>query len=143
MVGVWEWNIQTNELMWDKRMHALFNTDVLTFGNNFEAFLQCVIPEDRGQVQSKVTDAVEHDAPYNFCFRLTTCPRIIRGRGRLIRDKNKRPLRMIGVCVEDFGQEKRCLSECPYRLEHLPPPPRVGRITLDPACPVDLPKASS
>jgi len=120
-IGIWEWNLdRTNtsggRLFWDNRMHALFGTDAVSFGGNYEAFEECLSREDAKRVNEAVMASLTTNAPYNYLFRSQINGKLIRGKGKAFFNRTTgRPERMIGVCIEEFGPEIRCKEDCPYR----------------------------
>jgi len=114
MIGVWDWDIDTNKLVWDRRMHELFNLDQV-FGSTFEDFAKLVHPEDLPTVNKCISDVIAKGGKFNCCYRLASDPhKVIRGIGRFTYSKSTgKPERFIGVCVENPRTEQRCLLDCP------------------------------
>jgi PAS domain S-box-containing protein len=98
-IGVWEWNIQTGELMWDDRMHALYGLspdEALTA----ERFLACVHPDDRAAEQALARTALRGDAPYDTEFRVVHPNgdvRSIRALATVVRGADGAPLKLVGA----------------------------------------------
>jgi PAS domain-containing protein len=67
-IGVWEWNVQTGELMWDDRMYALYGLvpgEALTA----ERFVACLHPDDRAEEQA-LARPPWRAKPYDTEFRV-------------------------------------------------------------------------
>lgn len=107
-VGSWEWNIVTGELTWSDEIYRIFGLQPRQFGATYDAFLQRVHPKDRVLVASAVNESVNHDTPYEIIHRLVRPSgelRIVSEHGRVYRDAEGKPLRMLGV-IHDITQLK-------------------------------------
>ena len=102
-IGIWDWNIQTNELIWDTTMYALVGVSPYTFSNDLDGFASCLIPSDATKAIHLLEHAIKTREPYDYTYRLATRPGIcIRSRGKCYYDTDGVPLRFVGVCIEDF-----------------------------------------
>lgn len=107
-MGTWDWEIATGKIVWSQKTEEIFGFAPGTFPGTFEAFINCIHPEDRELLQTEITRALEQGVPYNIE------PRIIRadgsigwvqGKGDVLRDENGQPVAMIGV-VADITERK-------------------------------------
>ena len=110
-VGIWEWDLATNELIYDNRMMDLYELP-RTSRVNYEFWRNQVHPDDLSGVEAKIKDCVEHDKPYIYWFRIKshTNPtgwKYIKGKGRVIRDSSNKVIGMNGVNLE---------SDCPQEF---------------------------
>ncbi|MEO8048575.1 MAG: PAS domain S-box protein [Nitrospirota bacterium] len=99
-IGVWDWNILKNELVWDDRMFALYGVEKEAFGGAYDAWLSSVHPDDRVRCDEAIQQAVHTGTPYDIDFRIrwpTGLVRVIKASGQVIRDPDGTPLRMTGV----------------------------------------------
>ena len=99
-IGVWDWNILKNELVWDDRMFALYGTEKEDFGGAYVAWLSSVHPDDRVRCDEAIQQALRAGTPYDIDFRIrwpTGVVRVIKASGQVIRDPDGTPLRMTGV----------------------------------------------
>ncbi|MDP3683550.1 MAG: PAS domain-containing protein, partial [Ignavibacteria bacterium] len=46
-LGVWDWDLQKNDLIWDDRMYELYGVKREDFSGAYEAWLNGVHPDDR------------------------------------------------------------------------------------------------
>ena len=106
-IGIWDWNIQTNELVWDTTMFKIFGVSPYTFTSDLSGFISCLIPADATKAMQLLNHAIATREPYDFTYRLVTRPGVcIRGRGKCYYHNNDTPLRFVGVCIED-------IKDCP------------------------------
>ena len=63
-IGSWDWDINTGDLHWSDRIEPLFGFAPGQFKGTYEAFLECVHPDDRRHVVDLVNASIERDADY-------------------------------------------------------------------------------
>jgi len=108
-IGSWDWDILSGDLVWSERIEPMFGYARGEFGRTYEAFLDCVYPDDREYVQVSVAAAVEEDKAYDIEHRIVWPDGTIRWvseTGDVIRDENGRAVRMLGI-VQDITVRKR------------------------------------
>jgi PAS domain S-box-containing protein len=106
--GIWEWNMETNDLAWNEAMERSIGLEPGTFEGTYDAFERRVHPVDMPRVESAVARAIEDDELFQLEFRkLHEDGRIIwtNGRGRIIRDEREGD-RMVGI-HHDITERKR------------------------------------
>lgn len=99
-MGVWVWNIQTNDLEWDDRMYSLYGITSETFSGNYEAWTNGLHPDDREEAERIINKAVEGELQFDIKFRVVWpdgTVRHIHGQGEVFRDQNGEALKMIGT----------------------------------------------
>ncbi|MBD2355592.1 PAS domain S-box protein [Tolypothrix sp. FACHB-123] len=102
-MGIWDWNILTNDLAWSDNLEPLHGFAPGTFGGTFEAFLEIVHPQDREILTNAIANAVSSVSDYNTEFRIIWPDGSIRwmlGKGQAFRDATGRAVRMIGVGMD-------------------------------------------
>ena len=107
-IGSWDWNILTGDLHWSDQIEPLFGFERGQFGATYEAFLECVHPDDRQRVIDAVDASVEHDADYEIEHRIVWPDGTVRWvleTGDVMRDENGKPVRMLGI-VQDITSRK-------------------------------------
>ena len=108
-IGSWDWNILTGDLHWSDQIEPLFGFERDEFGATYEAFLECVHPDDRQRVIDAVDASVAHDADYEIEHRIVWpdgTVRWVQETGDVMRDSNGEPVRMLGI-VQDVTDRKR------------------------------------
>lgn len=68
--GVWEWDMESDELYWNESMERLFGVDPGTFEGTFEAFGERVHPDDLPAVESAIETAIERGDPFEADYRI-------------------------------------------------------------------------
>ena len=99
-MGIWDWDIQKNEIIWDDEMYALYGLQPGDFGGAYEAWLHGVHPEDREPSNEVSAAAVRGEREYDTEFRVLWpdgSVHWLKANGQVFRDENGVPLRMVGV----------------------------------------------
>lgn len=108
-LGNWELNLVTDRLFWSQGIFTIFGLDKDTFDGTYEAFLECVHPDDRKAVMKAVDHALSKpDYHYDINHRIIRpdgSERIVHERAEVMFDETGKPLRMIGT-VHDITSQK-------------------------------------
>jgi PAS domain S-box-containing protein len=107
-VGVWDWDINSNQVSWTDSLYTIHGVDREHFAATVEAFESLVHPEDRDRVCGAIQRSLEHDEPYELEFRA------VRPDGEVIwlftnatvHRVDGRPVRMLGATT-DITASKR------------------------------------
>ncbi len=101
-LGIWDWNIQTNQVVWSDRVYALHGVAPGAFGGRLEDFASLVHADDRARVQSAIEDAVARTGSYEVEFRVAGIGDIrwLATRAKVIHDDAGAPLRMVGATYD-------------------------------------------
>ncbi|MDX8399425.1 MAG: response regulator, partial [Gallionellaceae bacterium] len=111
--GLWDWNIQTDELTWTDEIYRIFGLQAQQFDANYSAFVERIHPEDREAVVRAVQEAVKLNLAYEIEHRIVTPDGKVRDvleKGQVYSDANGMPIRMVGV-VHDISEHKRIENE--------------------------------
>jgi PAS domain S-box-containing protein len=106
-LGNWDWNIETNELLWSDEIYRIFGLAPQEFGATYEAFLDSVHPHDREFVKKAVNEAL-YGMPYNIEHRIVLPDdsiRTVHERGEVTFGESGEPVRMFGT-VQDISERK-------------------------------------
>lgn len=99
-IGVWDWNILKNELVWDDQMYALYGVKKKDFGGAYDAWLSSVYPDDRARCDEAIQQSLRNEKPYDLEFRVQWpdgTVRVLKAIGLVTWDPQGRPLRMTGT----------------------------------------------
>lgn len=123
-VGVWEWNLITNELIWDKQMYNLYGIKESSFDGAFMAWERGLHPDDREMSSALIQKAAQGKAKFDTEFRVlwpNGNVRNIRAMADVICDEKGIPQKMFGVNwdITDSVQTKALLAEEKERAEQL------------------------
>ncbi len=73
-MGVWEWDTQTGNMTWDRRMHCHFGLVEGAFDRRYESFLSRVAAEDRATVAHHMQAVAAGGGEYDGEFRVLAVP---------------------------------------------------------------------
>ncbi len=106
--GSWDWDIGTGALIWSDEIEPLFGFERGGFGGTFEAFMNCIHPDDRKLVQDAVDRCIEKRELYDVEHRIIWPDGTIHWmseKGDVLRDRTGKAVRMLGV-VRDVTLSK-------------------------------------
>ncbi|MEH2159503.1 MAG: PAS domain S-box protein [Nostoc sp.] len=102
-MGLWDWNIITNQVIWSENYELLFSVVPNSFDGPYETFQKCVYPEDKQSVMQRIGHALAQKTDYNDEFRIVRSDQSVHwisAKGKFIYDERGKAVRMIGVCME-------------------------------------------
>jgi PAS domain S-box-containing protein len=108
-LGVWDWDLQKNELVWDDRMYSLYGIKREDFTGAYEAWLKRVHPDDRARFDEESKLARRGEREYDTEFRVVWpdgSTHYLKAYGQVVRDIDGQPLRMTGINF-DVTEPKR------------------------------------
>ncbi|NMG20472.1 PAS domain-containing protein [Brasilonema bromeliae] len=107
-MACWDWDIQTNKVTWTKDHESLFGLALSSFGSTYEAFLQCVHPQDRKLLEQAMARSLE-ERYYEHEFRVVLPDNSIHwlvSKGEVFFNDIGKATRMLGV-VWDITARKQ------------------------------------
>ncbi|MBU1424730.1 MAG: PAS domain S-box protein [Gammaproteobacteria bacterium] len=99
-MGVWDWDIPKNELVWDDRMYALYGIKREDFAGAYDAWLKGVHPDDRIRGDEAIQMALRGEGEFDTEFRVLWpdgSVHTLKAFGQIVRDADGTPLRMTGI----------------------------------------------
>lgn len=110
-LGLWDWNLVTDETYYDSQWKQILGYEVEEIENHHKSFEQLVHPEDLPKVKAVLSDYLESRTPvYEVELRMLTKSgewKWILDRGKILQwDKSGQPVRMVGT-HQDISKEKR------------------------------------
>ena len=99
-IGIWEWDVVNNHIIWDDRMYELYGLHPGAFGGAYEAWETGVYPEDQIASRTAIQQALKGEKDFDTEFRVLWpdgTVRHIEAHAMVQRDMKERPLRMTGV----------------------------------------------
>ena len=100
VVGVWDWDVATDELTWDPVMYRLYGLPPDRRDVSYTLWEQAVHPEDRSMAVQALKTALEGGQSYDCQFRVIWPDRSvhdIRARGNVQFSRDGSPQRVVGV----------------------------------------------
>ncbi|MEI6211318.1 MAG: response regulator [bacterium] len=99
-IGIWDWDVPRNQLVWDDRMYRLYGICPEDFSGAYLAWINGIHPEDRARGDEEIRRALAGEQAFDTQFRVvwpTGEVHWIKAHARVLRDASGQPLRMIGV----------------------------------------------
>jgi PAS domain S-box-containing protein len=102
-IGIWDWNLITNELVWDDRMYAMYGFDKSTFHLTIDSWTPYVHPDDMPRLQASMEalfgDLLRYDAEFRV-IRPDKSLRHIQSNALIIRTSEGTAERLVGVNID-------------------------------------------
>lgn len=99
-MGVWDWDIQNNELVWDDKMYELYGISKGDFPNVYEGWVAALHPDNRDASDALARRVAAGGGDYDAEFRIIRGNgevRILKAYAKTIRNEAGVALRMTGV----------------------------------------------
>ncbi len=102
-IGIWDWHIPDNKLIWDERVKDMYGISSEQSVNNTELWHQIIHPDDHDAEVERVRGALENERDYDTEYRIirldTQEVHHIKVYAKITREKGK-PIRMTGVNLD-------------------------------------------
>lgn len=112
-IGIWEWNLKTDELNWDSQMLKIYGLERHTFTNYFESYSSMVLEEDLVRIEKELEEVVKARTRFDSEFRIRkpdgSTGHIV-AKANLVLDENGSPIKMIGINY-DVSELYKLLSD--------------------------------
>jgi PAS domain S-box-containing protein len=108
--GVWEWDLETDELVWDEASEGLFGYAAGEFPGTFEGFADRVPDEDVDAIQRELDAAIESGQEFKVNFRVQPPDgeqRWVQARGAVRYDEGGAPERVFGIQTDITDEKER------------------------------------
>ncbi|RFP21526.1 PAS domain-containing sensor histidine kinase [Duganella sp. BJB488] len=99
-IGIWDWNILTDEVVWDEQMYRLHGIEGRKVARPFELWRSMMHPDDAIPTEALLRQALEGTAEFDVEFRVVWADgsvHYIKGDAMIFRDAEGHPARMVGV----------------------------------------------
>ncbi|MBP9163936.1 MAG: PAS domain S-box protein [Leptospiraceae bacterium] len=99
-VGLWEYDIVNNRIVWDEQMYVLYGTTKEKFGGVYEAWQSGLHADDAENADAEMQMAISGKKEFDTEFRVVWSDgsiHHIRGLAKVLRDKAEKPLSIIGT----------------------------------------------
>lgn len=99
-MGIWEWKVEENELIWNDRMYELYGRERGKDINNFNLWANGLHPNDKEKALKDLDNALKGLKDFDTYFRVvhpSSKVLYIKSNALVIRVNEGRPKRMIGI----------------------------------------------
>ncbi|ANB03696.1 hypothetical protein ECTOBSL9_1110 [Ectothiorhodospira sp. BSL-9] len=100
-MGIWDYDVEKDRLIWDERMYMLYGVDPAQFGHRFDDWAHTLMPESLSRVQPAFRALIQDDTPFDVQIQIRRPSdgqiRSLRGLARAIRDDQGKAIRVVGV----------------------------------------------
>ncbi|MCB0033440.1 MAG: PAS domain S-box protein, partial [Anaerolineales bacterium] len=112
-VGLWEWDIQHNELQWSSLAHAILNIPEESFEGTFESYFALVYEDDKAVLAQAIERTLQDPHGYYHVEHRIVLPdgrlRWVEGRALVFKNQHDVPVRMMGTLI-DVTDHKNALE---------------------------------
>ena len=112
-LGVWDWDIVRNKLVWDDTMYSIYGVAPNKFSGAYEAWESCVHPEDKQRATGELQRALRGEKEFHTEFRVIWPDQSVHhitGVGVVLRDPAGHPIQMLGINT-DVTENRRAGHE--------------------------------
>lgn len=123
-VGLWDWDIRRDEVIWDESMFDLYGIRREDFGSAYEAWVRHVHPDDIAAATSVAQEAIRNNTSYTGEFRIVRPDGSIRhilAAATAYPHEDGGPGRLIGTNIDitERKEAERALAEKEARFRRL------------------------
>lgn len=108
-IGTFEWNLQTNLVIWTEELEALYGLPIGSFGGRYEHWAQVVHSDDLARVEQEIQCAIYEHKEIDTEYRIIWADgsqHWIAAKAQVFGDQTGKPLRMIGINM-DISERKQ------------------------------------
>ncbi len=108
-IGIYDWYIEEDELIWDDAMYEIYGVNKSNDVEAYETWSLGLHPEDKEYAEKHIALALVGEKDYDIEFRIlwpNGAIRYIHGIGTVVRDKDGKAIRMTGTNLDITEQMK-------------------------------------
>ena len=108
-IGIWDWDVAADKMIWDKQMYELYGIREQDFSHAVDAWQKGLHPEDRSRAEAEIAAALDGSKNFDTEFRARWPNgeiRDIEAHGVVHRAKDGSGVRMIGVNWDITGRKR-------------------------------------
>lgn len=112
-IGIWEWDIHNDILLWDERMFLLYGMNRSLFSADFDGWKKCILPEDQTNFAERIEQTLQKDNEFDHVFGImwpNGSIHYLKTTAIVKRDESGKPVHMIGTGM-DVTFEKNAQNE--------------------------------
>jgi PAS domain S-box-containing protein len=105
-MGIWDWNVQDNVLVWDETMYRVYGVEPTEAKDAFSAWRATVHPEDLPEFERNLERGLSGSGDFEMSFRILRNGQLrhIRGTAVAHAGPDGRTLRIVGVNIDVTAQ---------------------------------------
>ncbi len=99
-IGIWEWDLLQDHLVWDEQMYRLHGRSLDDPVQSGADWQQSLHPEDRQATETVLAQTLQGEQEFDATFRIIWpdgSPRFIKAYGQVQRSAQGQPVRMVGI----------------------------------------------
>lgn len=121
-LGVWEWDIKNEILIWNDLMYEIYEIEPNTSTNRYDLWKNALDSDCKKRAEKEIFQALENHTIFDTEFKINTKSGIkyIDAYGKATYDKNGNAINMIGINI-DISEKKKLIEELSTKnkaLEH-------------------------
>ncbi|MEH2345314.1 MAG: PAS domain S-box protein [Nostoc sp.] len=108
-IGLWDWNVQTNEVIWNDNHYRLLGLEPEISAASYQLWRDRVHPEDVDRIEQAVSNALAQHINFQGEYRVIFPDGRVHwltGKGRGVYNEAGDPVRMLGVII-DISEQKQ------------------------------------
>ncbi|MHC5765334.1 MAG: PAS domain S-box protein [Nostoc sp.] len=108
-IGLWDWNVQTNEVTWNDNHYRLLGLEPEISAASYQLWRDRVHPEDVDRIEQAVSNALVQHINFQGEYRVIFPDGRVHwltGKGRGVYNEVGEPVRMLGVII-DISEQKQ------------------------------------
>ncbi|OIQ49193.1 putative diguanylate cyclase AdrA [Pseudodesulfovibrio hydrargyri] len=108
-LGIWEWDLRTDDLLWDRKMFDLYQAEPLPPKELFDFWRGCIHPDDLAATEQQLARSIETKEPLYLEFRIVRADKAVRHiriEGLVQVDDKGMPIRLIGISMDVTEQRQ-------------------------------------
>ncbi|GAB4417471.1 MAG: hypothetical protein OHK0039_27900 [Bacteroidia bacterium] len=138
LMGVFDWDVVQNKLIWDDMMYTVFDVDRGAFAGAYEAWLSTLHPDDIAHAQREVDAVLHSEKELDMSFRIIHrdgSVHHIRGLAQVFRRADGTPYRVVGINMDvtRFMETEQRLRDREFFLTQAQQIAQLGVWVVDPA----------
>lgn len=119
--GLWEWDIETSEVIWSDNVHEFFGIAPEQFDGKFETYLSLLTDSDRAHIQCVISESIHTGKPYLVEHTITHADGSLHWlecSGEVFRNDEGEAIKMAGI-IRDITASKRVeLEKADWKLRY-------------------------
>lgn len=99
-IGIWDWDIINNYMVWDEQMYKLYGIQENDYLSAYDAWINSLFFEDRRNAELDLEMSLKGEKDFSPIFRIKwkdDSVHYIKAMAEIFRDKDGNPIRMIGT----------------------------------------------